>query len=55
MEMCRSCPGRHSTMLAWVMSTMTAFSWIMAERYLEMVSAQMGVLPPCRIVFGGVG
>jgi len=46
METCRSPPARHSPLLAWVVSTMTAFSLIMAERCLEMVSARMDVLPP---------
>jgi len=32
-------------MVAWVVSTMMVFSWIMAERCLEMVSARMGLAP----------
>ena len=45
-EMCRCWPGFHSSIPARDVSTKTAFSWIMAERCLEMVSARMGVKPP---------
>jgi len=46
MDTCQSPPARHNPLLTWVVSTMTAFSLMMAERCLEMASAWMGVLPP---------